>query len=239
MAVCPDGHDSAGDGFCDVCGRQIGSSPAPGPVRPVGKHHVARSAPVPLPAPVPPEQSLSTAPARPSESPSALDESQVADILASLFLPEPADLPEPPAPFPDLPEPAPVTWTVRVASDRAYYNRMKAVRGRRGLSIAFPAQHTERRFPLTGNQMHIGRRSAVRDLEPEIDLAVPPADPGISRLHAVLIAGPDGGWAVRDPGSANGTFLNGREIATGDLVPLRDGDRINLGAWTVITVHRD
>src|SRR5713226_4693689 len=99
MAVCPDGHDSAGDDFCDVCGRQIGSIPAPGPVRPVRKHHVARSAPVPLPAPVP---------------------------------------------FPDLPEPAPVTWTVRVASDRAYYNRMKAVRGRRGLSIAFPAQHTER-----------------------------------------------------------------------------------------------
>jgi pSer/pThr/pTyr-binding forkhead associated (FHA) protein len=205
MAVCPDGHDSAGDDFCDVCGRQ----------------------------------SFSPAPARPSESPSALDESQVADILASLFSPEPADLPEPPAPSPDLPEPARVTWTVRVAADRAYYNKMKAVRGRRGLSIAFPAQLTERRFPLTGNQMRIGRRSTIRDLEPDIDLAGPPADPGISRLHAVLTAGPDGGWTVLDPGSANGTFLNGREIAKGDRVPLRDGDRINLGAWTVITLHRE
>ena len=78
----------------------------------------------------------------------------------------------------------------------------------------------------------------TRDLEPEIDLAEPPTDPGISRLHAVLIAAPDGTWAVLDPGSANGTLLNGCEIATGDLVTLHDGDRINLGAWTVITVHR-
>src|SRR6266851_278304 len=87
--------------------------------------------------------------------------------------------------------------------------------------------------------MSIGRRTAAGDLEPEIDLAGPPADPGISRLHAVLIAGPDDSWAVLDPGSANGTLLNGRKIAMGDLVPLREGDRINLGAWTVITVHRD
>ena len=85
--------------------------------------------------------------------------------------------------------------------------------------------------------MRIGRRSAVRGLEPEIDLADPPADPGISRLHAVLIPGPDGGWSVLDPGSANGTLLNGREIAVGELIRLRDGDRINLGVWTVITVH--
>ena len=45
-----------------------------------------------------------------------------------------------------------------------------------------------------------------------------------------------GSWGVLDPGSANGTLLNGREIAVGDLIPLRDGDRINLGAWTAITV---
>ena len=85
--------------------------------------------------------------------------------------------------------------------------------------------------------MRIGRRSAARPVEPEIDLADPPTDPGISRLHAVLIAGPDGAWSVLDPGSANGTLLNGREIPVGDLIRLRDGDRINLGLWTVITVH--
>ena len=69
--------------------------------------------------------------------------------------------------------------------------------------------------------------------------SVPLADPGISRLHAVLIAVPAGHWAVLDPGSANGTLVNGAEIAIGEQVRLQDGDRINLGAWTAITVHRD
>jgi hypothetical protein len=31
-------------------------------------------------------------------------------------------------------------------------------------------------------------------------------------------------------------MVNGRDIATGVPVPLHDGDRIHLGAWTVITV---
>ncbi|MGD0067834.1 MAG: FHA domain-containing protein [Streptosporangiaceae bacterium] len=115
---------------------------------------------------------------------------------------------------------------------------MREGHGRSSTDVAFPAQASERRIPLTGHQMRIGRRSAARELEPEIDLAEPPVDPGISRLHAMLIAAPDGTWSVLDPGSANGTLLNGREIATGDLVALHDGDRINLGAWTVISVHR-
>ena len=124
-----------------------------------------------------------------------------------------------------------------VGSDRAYYDRMQLTRALMGPPIAFPAFDSRRQFPLDGRQMRIGRRSAARGLEPEIDLAVPPADPGISRLHAVLIPGPDGSWSLLDPGSANGTLLNGREIAVGELVPLHDGDRINLGVWTVITVH--
>ena len=131
------------------------------------------------------------------------------------------------------------TWTAEVGADRAYYERVQAVTGAEGAAVAFPSHYTERRFQLLGNQMRIGRRSVSRGLAPEIDLTGPPADPGISRLHAVLIAVPDGSWAVLDPGSANGTLVNGTEIAIGDHIPLRDGDRINLGAWTAITVHRD
>jgi pSer/pThr/pTyr-binding forkhead associated (FHA) protein len=129
-------------------------------------------------------------------------------------------------------------WTAMVSADRAYYESVQAVAGPEGAVVVFPAYYAERRFQLVGNQMRIGRRSVSRGLSPEIDLTGPPADPGISRLHAVLIAAPDDSWAVLDPGSANGTLVNGVEIAIGDQVPLHDGDHINLGAWTAITVHR-
>jgi pSer/pThr/pTyr-binding forkhead associated (FHA) protein len=127
---------------------------------------------------------------------------------------------------------------VLVASDRAYYDNMRADGGLPGPAAAFPAHTSERRFRLAGQQIHIGRRSATRELQPEIDLASHPGDPGISRLHAVLMAGPDGTWSILDPGSANGTLLNGRKIAVGQPVTLHEGDRINLGAWTVISMHR-
>ena len=130
------------------------------------------------------------------------------------------------------------TWTVVVGADRAYYEQVQALTGPEGTAVTFPSYCAERRFQLVGNQMRIGRRSVSRGLSPEIDLTGPPADPGISRLHAVLVATPDGSWAVLDPGSANGTLVNGSEIGIGDQVPLQDGDRINLGAWTSITVHR-
>jgi hypothetical protein len=211
-----------------------------------------------------PSSSPLNQPARP-DGPRSPAESVVTDMLASLFAPAPPPAPElrperppavvfepppalhrnastvPPAFSAPLTSPAPVftaaTWTVVVAADRGYYDRMKMVRGWSD-SDAFPAQVSERRIPLAGKQMRIGRRNAARELEPEIDLADPPVDRGISRLHAILIATSDGSWSVLDPGSANGTLLNGRQIATGDLITLREGDRINLGAWTVITVHR-
>jgi pSer/pThr/pTyr-binding forkhead associated (FHA) protein len=133
---------------------------------------------------------------------------------------------------------APVTWTAVVSADRTYYESVQAASGPDAASVPFPGYYAERRFRLSGGQMRIGRRSVSRGIDPEIDLTGPPADPGISRLHAVLIAVPDGSWAVLDPGSANGTLVNGTEIPTSVQVPLRDGDRINLGGWTAITVHR-
>jgi hypothetical protein len=131
---------------------------------------------------------------------------------------------------------APTGWTAVVAADRAYYDSVEAASGPDGSGIDFPAYCPERRFQLTGAEMRIGRRSPSRGIEPEIDLTGPPTDPGISRLHAVLIATQDG-WAVIDPGSANGTQLNGNDIPTGMQLPVHDGDRINLGAWTTITVR--
>ena len=277
MALCPNGHDSASDDFCDVCGMRIGnaaadpspatSAPPPGPASggetcprcgtprtgqfceacgfnfngprfipasppprgPAGPVTPAPASPLPPGSAIPPTSVAPSAPAGVSaeaalSAPSARSASSVPSV--------------PPAPsMSSFPYPQ-ATWAVVVGADRAYYEQVQALTGPEGAAVAFPSYCAERRFQLVGNQMRIGRRSVSRGLAPEIDLTGPPADPGISRLHAVLIATPDGSWAVLDPGSANGTLVNGSDIGTGDQVPLHDGDRINLGAWTAITVHR-
>jgi FHA domain len=154
------------------------------------------------------------------------------------FAVQPPWAPAPPPRSSPPPPWAPLGWTAVVSCDPLYYDAVQAAHGPDRAVVSLPSGYAERRFPLAGRQMQIGRRSVSRGVDPEIDLTGPPADPGISRLHAVLIATPDGGWAVLDPGSANGTLVNGTEIPTGVQVPLCDGDRINLGGWTAITVHR-
>jgi hypothetical protein len=154
---------------------------------------------------------------------------------ATLTVPQ---APATPASSPPPPGPA-ATWTAVVVADRDYYDRMRTESDFDATTIGFPSYCPERRFRLSGTEVRIGRRSASRGLEPEIDLTGPPADPGVSRLHAVLLAGPDGTWSVLDPGSANGTMVNGSEIPHDEAVPLGDGDRIHVGVWTMITISRD
>ncbi len=89
------------------------------------------------------------------------------------------------APVP--PAAAAAEWTAVVNADRAYYDSVQAAGGPDAAGIAFPAYCPQRRFRLAGNEVRIGRHSASSGIDPEIDLSVPPADPGVSRLHAVLL----------------------------------------------------
>jgi serine/threonine protein kinase len=132
----------------------------------------------------------------------------------------------------------PLTWTAVVTADRDYYDSVSAVNDQDSASISFPGAVPERRIPLSGTEIRIGRRSVSKGIEPEIDLIGPPRDPGVSRLHAKLIPAPDGTWTVVDLGTENGITVNGRDVPSGDSVPLRPGDRIHLGAWTKITITR-
>ena len=346
MAICPNGHDSASDDFCDICGMRIAESPSPG--RPGSAPSPAMGMPGPGPGPgvagagdpcprcgtprvgqfceacgykfgaaqppwspaphaPPPASGLSPSsqpmsapwPSASSQPPSSSQPPPWPSAPPASSAPPgppvapgPPVPPGPPAPFgppapygppvapsasappvpsapsaqsvpsrssassvpsvpsvptaqpvsPTRPVPpsqyAPAVWTAVVSCDRAYFESVRAASGPDAAAVSFPSYYAERRFRLTGSQMRIGRRSVSRGIDPEIDLTGPPADPGISRLHAVLIAMPDSTWAVLDPGSANGTLVNGTEVPTGVQVPLQDRDRINLGGWTAITVHR-
>jgi pSer/pThr/pTyr-binding forkhead associated (FHA) protein len=56
----------------------------------------------------------------------------------------------------------------------------------------------------------------------------------------MLVAQPDGSWSVVDQNSTNGTTINGAENPIQPFVPLplREGDRVHVGAWTTITIRR-
>ena len=57
--------------------------------------------------------------------------------------------------------------------------------------------------------------------------------PTVSRHHVVVTEEGDR-WFVEDRGSFNGTFLNGSRLQPGMKVPLRHGDRVGLGAESVV-----
>jgi hypothetical protein len=136
-------------------------------------------------------------------------------------------------------------WVVTVWADRAHHDLVLARRPADGaddvVAPDFPAEATPREVVLRADEVRIGRAGDPSAPEaPEIDLAGPPPDPGVSALHAVLLALPGDRWVVLDAGSTNGTTLNyGEEPLTPDTpVPLRSGDRIHVGAWTTLTLER-
>ncbi|HEY7175410.1 MAG TPA: FHA domain-containing protein [Micromonosporaceae bacterium] len=133
--------------------------------------------------------------------------------------------------------PASAGWRAVVTVDAAYHARMQAEPDAE--PVALPAFSPERRFALDGAQMLIGRRSRSRGIEPDIDLTGPPEDAAVSHAHALLVAQAAGGWAVVDLDSANGTYVNDatEPIAPNDPVPLADGDRVHVGAWTTLTLR--
>ena len=71
---------------------------------------------------------------------------------------------------------------------------------------------------LQGDRLTIGRG-------PSNDLALE-ADSKVSRLHAVMERY-QSGWAIKDLGSRNGTFVNGERLITERV--LRPGDEVSIG----------
>lgn len=132
-------------------------------------------------------------------------------------------------------------WTAFIAPDREYFLAMMQRSGPEATGLNLPAYSPEQQLALTGGQITIGRRRHSTGESPDIDLSVPPEDPGVSHQHAVLVQQPDGSWAVVDQNSTNGTTVNGSEepIQPYVPVPLQDGDQVHVGAWTTITVRRD
>ncbi|GGK89478.1 hypothetical protein Sme01_49800 [Sphaerisporangium melleum] len=292
MAICPVGHESADEEYCDICGARMTGSPAPGPhpggaspsaggpapgegsgggaqvcpdcgadrdgrfcetcgydfvlggARPALAAAPPPAAPPSTPngpaAPWQPAQPTGNAtpappwrPAQPVQQgrPSGQNAWQPSRPVQPAGWPAGEGAPQPSGS-------ARTGWVAVISADRAHYDTMIGQGGPDAARVAFPPYCPERRVPLSGPEMRIGRHSQSRSLVPEIDLSGPPEDPGVSHLHAVLLAQPDGSWELVDPGSANGTLVNGDLLEVNVPVPIADGDRVHVGAWTLITVRR-
>lgn len=84
-------------------------------------------------------------------------------------------------------------------------------------------------LPLVSGSNWIGRG-------PENSLVLP--EPSVSRRHALLDVAEDGRISLTDQGSTNGTFVNGRRLASRETVVLNDGDRLRIGASVVLKFVR-
>ncbi|GAA2649723.1 FHA domain-containing protein [Nonomuraea recticatena] len=245
--TCPQGHSSGDDEYCDVCGTPMPqplatSGPSPGPEGSTdspGSQSSPGSSGMPAPSGAAGSSGTSGSGGAGSSGSSA-DPDAADDVCPICQTPRSGrfcevdghDFEAPP-----LDPVAPALWEAVVEADRAYYDEVIAQDGPDAGAVVFPPYCPERSFPLVGRQVRIGRSSRSRNSYAEIDLGGPPADPGISHLHAVLMAQRDGTWSLVDPGSANGTMLNGKPLQVNVPVQVRGGDRIHLGAWTVITLR--
>ncbi|MDQ6613423.1 MAG: FHA domain-containing protein [Actinomycetota bacterium] len=244
--VCPNGHQSETDDYCDQCGARIGGAAAPAPstgtAAPAAGDPASAGilitapatvppAPVPAPGPTPGAAGESHCPV--CQTPRVGDDrfcegcghdyaaptttaGPAATVLASVSGTHSTSV-----------------WEATAIADRDYFDRV-APEG-----VPFPLHCPPRTFLLAGDQIRIGRHSNSRGIQPEVDLSGAPEDSAISHLHCILIEQADGSYSVVDPGSTNGTTVNDdpTPLMANISVALADGDRIHLGAWTTITIR--
>jgi RNA polymerase subunit RPABC4/transcription elongation factor Spt4 len=232
-AICPNGHTSGTDDFCDVCGAPITAAAPSITVTPA----------------VTATPAVAGMKACPNCSAANVGDALFCEDCGYDFatgqLPPPVAVVDPssgviapamvvsPPIQPAQPALAGVDWVAEVWVDSDWFAFQQS-------EGACPTSGLPTVVPLRGPRALIGRRSRSRGLAPEIDCS---ADGAISHSHAELDLG-GGRWTVTDLGSTNGTYV-GRPDGTYPAQPLpvrqahelADDERIYLGAWTRIVVR--
>ena len=131
----------------------------------------------------------------------------------------PAAEPEPSAPAagPGPPAAAPPEPTAAPAPGRL-------VAKPSGTEIALPP----------AQEIRCGRFDSVTGTHPDVDLAPFDTKRMTSRRHAKILREDGRLFVFEEIGTANGTFVNGKRIATGVKVEVGDGDEIRFGGATFV-----
>jgi CRP-like cAMP-binding protein len=75
----------------------------------------------------------------------------------------------------------------------------------------------------------VGRIDPVTGIRPDVDLTNLDGPRSVSRRHAKIVRTNGEFHVVEEIGTMNGTFVNGKRIATGAPMVLRDSDRLRFG----------
>ena len=104
----------------------------------------------------------------------------------------------------------------------------------RGPSMTLVIMNSGRRINLdVSDDLLVGRKDNARGIFPDVDLGLDGGyDAGVSRRHAIL-SHQNGVYRVEDLGSANGTFVNGRQLAPQSTAALTNGDELKCGTLLI------
>lgn len=127
--------------------------------------------------------------------------------------------------------PRPQAMPRQAAPQQAANTVMFAGAGVPGQQPAQPQQASRSRLIDTAANRAIDLASARVTLgrESRNDITIP--DINVSRTHAEISLSPQGAWVITDLGSTNGTYVNGRAVAS---QPLNEGDHIAMGSTNFV-----
>lgn len=127
--------------------------------------------------------------------------------------------------------PRPQSMPQQAAPQQAANTVMFAGAGVPGQQPAQPQQASRARLIDTAANRAIDLASARVTLgrESRNDITIP--DINVSRTHAEISLSPQGAWVITDLGSTNGTYVNGRAVAS---QPLNEGDHIAMGSTNFV-----
>ena len=127
--------------------------------------------------------------------------------------------------------PRPQAMPQQAAPQQAANTVMFAGAGVPGQQPAQPQQSSRARLIDTAANRAIDLASARVTLgrESRNDITIP--DINVSRTHAEISLSPQGAWVITDLGSTNGTYVNGRAVAS---QPLNEGDHIAMGSTNFV-----